>query len=50
MQSLYSILELEEESLAGKMSEEEKAQANGIFVNYKNNLNFYYHDVFWDIN
>lgn len=50
MQSLYSILELEEESLAGKMSEEEKAQANDIFVNYKSNLNFYYHDVFWDIN
>ncbi|WP_244187306.1 sel1 repeat family protein [Vibrio qinghaiensis] len=50
MQSLYSTLQLEEESLAGKMSDEEKLQANDIFINYKNNLNFYYHDVFWDIN
>ncbi|EGU49474.1 hypothetical protein VII00023_17464 [Vibrio ichthyoenteri ATCC 700023] len=49
MKSLYSSLAMDEESISGTISAEEKKQATEIYLKYKNTTVFYNHDLLWDI-
>lgn len=49
MNSIYSSLLIDEEVISQSISVEERKQAVEMYLNYKNSIVFYNHDVFWDV-
>ncbi|MBD1565854.1 sel1 repeat family protein [Vibrio sp. S12_S33] len=47
MASVYSMMEIEEETLRSQMSAEDEYQVKKLVDTY-NNMTFYNHDIFWD--